>query len=229
MGMRPARALGRLITRRHPVVTLRILFALTIAFSLLALGGCDDNNSELERSAISVSAVDNGGVYVCATWNAGQNKTIPDPPDEFDDYQPFAHLPVRVKNRPYNEFITNPDYSPYGDFRITKVKVEWVAIASGDPARLAELQAYNFESGYDVSVPSGSEVDFNVLLLPFYAKSEAPLINLANVYGGDGSVPGFVAVAEMTFTGHDSGSTREVDVVSQTMVEFIGIEIDVNN
>lgn len=210
------------------MVTLRILFALTIAFSFVALPGCDDNNSELERSAISVSAVDEGGVYVCATWNAGQNRTIPDPPDEFDDFQPFAHMPVRVKNRPYNEFITNPDYTPYGDFRITNVAVEWVSIASGDPAMLPALQAYNFSAGYDISVPSGSEVIFNALLLPFYAKSEAPLMNLANVYGGDGSVPAFVAVAEMTFTGHESGSTRDIDVVSQTMVEFIGVEIDTN-
>lgn len=208
------------------MVTLRILFALAITLSIFALNGCDDDNSERNRGAISVSAIDEGGVYVCATWNAGQNKAFPDPPGEQpDDFQPFAHMPVRVKNRPYNEFITNPDYSPYGDFRITNVEVEWTRIASGDQARLAELQAYNFESGYDISVPSGSEVVFNVLMLPFYAKGEAPLINLTPFYGGSGTVPGFVAVAQITFTGHDSGSTREVEVVTQTMVEFIGVEL----
>ena len=209
------------------MVTLRILFALAIAMTVAGLTGCDDNNSELERSAISVSAVNEAGVYVSATWDAGQNKTFPDfDPADRDDFQPFAHMPVRVKNRPYNEFITNPDYSPYGDFHITQVEVEWIDIASGDPARLGEMQAYNFTSGYDITVPSGTEVIFNLLMVPFYAKGEAPLLNLTNAYGGDGSVPPFVAVARMTFIGHESGSTREIQVVAHTMVEFVGVIIE---
>jgi hypothetical protein len=207
------------------VVTLRILFALAIATTVVGLIGCDDNNSELERSAISVSAVNETGVYVCATTDAGQNKISPDPPGEEDDFTPFAHMPVRVKNRPYNEFITNPDYSPYGDFHITQVRVEWVDIASGDPARLAEMQAYNFVSGYDVAVPSGGEMVFDVLMVPFFAKGEYPLIDLVGSPYGTQSVPSFVAVARMTFTGHESGSTREIDVIGHTMVEFIGLII----
>lgn len=206
--------------------TQRIFLALAIALTLAAVNGCEDDNSERARSAISVSAIAEGNVYVCPTWSAGQNKTFPDQPgDTLDDIHPFAHMPVRVKNRPYNEFITNPDYSPYGDFRITNIEVEWTRIASGDPARLAEMQAYNFEAGYDISVPSGSEVIFNVLLLPFYAKSEAPLINMTAAYGGTGAVPSFVAVAHITLTGHDSGSDHEVDVITDTLVEFVGVQI----
>ena len=209
------------------MVTLRILFALTIALSLFALNGCDDDNSELARNAITVSAVDEGGVYVSATWDAGQNKIFPDgPADTPDDFKPFSHMPIRVKNRPYNEFITNPDFSPYGDFRITNIAVEWVSIAAGDPARLAQMQQFNMDAGYDISVPSGSEVIFNVLLVPFYAKGIPPLVNLAiHPSGGDGSVAPFVAVARITLRGHDSGSTDEVEVVTQTMVEFIGVII----
>jgi hypothetical protein len=204
------------------VVTLRILFALTIALSLFALNGCDDDNSEHNRSAISVSAVNEGGVYVSATWDAGSNGIFPDGPLETpDDFQPFAHMPIRVKNRPYNEFITNPDFSPYGDFRITKVKVEWVSIASGDPARLTDMLAYNFEAGYDISVPSGSEVIFNLLMVPFYAKGLPPMSTLIPL----GATPSFVAVANITLTGHDSGSTSEVDVASQTLVEFVGLVV----
>ena len=75
------------------MVTLRILFALAIAMTVVGLTGCDDNNSELERSAISVSAVNEAGVYVCATWDAGQNKAFPDfDPADRDDFQPFAHM-----------------------------------------------------------------------------------------------------------------------------------------
>ena len=113
------------------------------------------------------------------TVKTGQNKTFPDfDPADRDDFQPFAHMPVRVKNRPYNEFITNPDYSPFGDFHITAVRVEWVRMVSGDPARLAEIQAYNFESNYDIVVPTGSEVIFEVLMVPFYALLEAPLVDI---------------------------------------------------
>ena len=206
------------------MVTLRILFALSIAISVFAISGCDDNNSELERSAISVSAVNEAGVYVCATWDAGQNKIFPDfDPADVDDFQPFAHMPVRVKNRPYNDMITTPDYSPYGDFRVTGVRVEWISIPSGDPARLAQMQAYDFESGYDIVIASGTEIVFDVLMVPFYAKGEAPLLNLAAhpFFGGDGSVPAFVAEAQITLIGHDSGSTRDVEVVGHTMVEFV--------
>jgi hypothetical protein len=38
-----------------------------------------------------------------------------------------------------------------------------------------------------------------------------------------GATPSFVAVANITLTGHDSGSTSEVEVTTQTMVEFIGL------
>jgi len=202
------------------VVTLRILFALTIALSLFALNGCDDDNSELNRNAISVSAINEGGIYVSATWDAGPDKIV----GTIDDFQPFSHMPIRVKNRPYNEFITNPDFSPYGDFRITNIKVEWVSIASGDQAHLAQMQAFNFEAGYYISVPSGSEVIFNVLLVPFYAKGLAPMSTLEPL----GATPSFVAVANITLTGHDSGSTSEIEVASQTMVEFIGLIVSSN-
>ncbi|RKZ18206.1 hypothetical protein DRQ53_01320 [bacterium] len=211
------------------MVTLRILFALTIALSFLALTGCDDDNSERARNAITVSAVNEGGVYVSATWDAGQNKEFPDlAGSQADDFQPFAHMPMMIKNRPYNEFVTNPNYSPFGDFRITNVEVEWIRVASGDQARLAELQTYNFTAGYDISVPSGSEVIFNVLMLPFYAKGEAPLINMTGAYGGNNSVPSFVAVAAITLTGHDSGSTDDIMVVSEIMVEFVGLIVESN-
>lgn len=200
------------------MVTLRILFALAIAISVVALTGCDDNNSELERSAISVSAVNEGGVYVCAANDAGQDRE----PGNEDDFTPFAHMPVRVKNRPYNEFITNPDYSPFGDFHVTKVRVEWVSIVSGDAAILDRIQAFDFESNYDIVVPSGSEINFQVLMVPFYALLEDPLLNIVGNPFGLGTVDPFVAEARMTFTGHDSGSTRDIEVVGGTMVEFIG-------
>ena len=208
------------------MVTLRILFALAIAISVVALTGCDDNNSELERSAISVSAVNEAGIYVCASLDAGQNRVSPDPPGEQqDDFVPFAHMPVRVKNRPYNEFITNPDYSPFGDFHITAVRVEWVRMVSGDPARLAQIQAYDFESNYDIVVPSGSEVTFEVLMVPFYALLEAPLVDIVGNSRGTQTVDPFVAEARLTLIGHDSGSTRDIEVVGGTMVEFVGLII----
>jgi hypothetical protein len=211
------------------VSTLRLLLALLALGAILQLPGCSDTKSSTASDTVTVSPVDEDQVYVCPTWSAGENEVFPDlTPEDRDDYHPFAFVPVRVRNRPYEAFATDPVPSPYENFRITELRVQWTAIVSGDPERLADLQRYDFESGFDLSVPNGSEVVFDVLVLPARAKEEAPLVDLADgqgVYPGDGSVPGFVAEVKLTFIGHDAGSTHEIEVATTTQVEFVGVSL----
>lgn len=197
-----------------------ILMALS---GLLVLAtGCGDDIDDA-RSVIEVKSVADAGVFVCGIWDAGSDKEFPSD----DDFIPAGHIPVLLQNRGYNEQITNTPFTPYGDFVVTGVAVQWVPTDVSSPQEaLDALNRYAVNAQYDRIIPAGGEASFNVMLVPFRAKSDPYLANLAAGRGGDGSTRAFTAGARITFTGHDSGDEREVSFDAYAVVEFIGVVVD---
>jgi len=189
---------------------------------LLFATGCGDDIDDA-RSVIEVTSVAEGGVFVCGMWDAGSDKEFPSE----DDFRPAGHLLVEVRNRPYNEQEVSLPFTPYGDFIVTGVRVEWFEIPGAtDPDAIAALQRYNYDAQYDHLIPKGTTSTFAVTVVPFSMKSDPYLSNLVAVYGGDGSTEPFVANARMTFTGHDSGDEREQTFEAYAVVEFIGVILE---
>jgi len=186
-----------------------------------ALTSCSTDNSERARGAIEVSAVENGGVFVCGMLDAGSDRI----PGNLDDFVPAGHVSVTIKNRPYNPFVVAPDYTPYGHFHITSVQVTWSAANPATP--LAELTPFNYRADYDVTIPMNSEVTFNVMTVPFYMKNTQYFQDLLQT-GINPPGPGvgpFTAVANYEFRGHDSGSQDTIVVHGSVIVEFIAVVV----
>ncbi len=170
------------------------------------------NDVERGRSVVEVSQVNLGAPVVLGILNAGSDKLV----GTQDDFIPPGDVVVTMRNRAYNQFITAPDEAPYGQFHVTRVHVHWTAADASTP--VAQLVPFDYEAGMDVTIPKDSDATFSVLLSSFYMKSQPYFSGLV-----DGSTPPFSAVASLTFFGHDSGSTSEVEVPASALCEFIGV------
>lgn len=195
--------------------------------AIVALGvgltSCDSDHIERSRSVVEVVSVAENGVFVCGIWDAGSDREFPTD----DDFQPAGHVPITLKNRPYNEFVSSTEFSPYGQFHVTEVSVQWEAAHPSTP--VDRLAPFNYTARYDVAIPIESEVTFNVMVAPFTLKTDQYFLNLTGVpsRGGDGSTAPFNAVAHITLTGHDSGAPDEPRTIEgSVLVEFIGVIVD---
>jgi len=200
----------------------KILFLGMVLCVGAGLSSCNSDNIENQRNVVEVASVADNGVYVAGIWSAGADKDFPSD----DDFRPAGHVLVTLTNRAYNSLIQAPEYSPYGQFHVTGVSVDWRAANAATP--VAQLAAYNYSAGYDLVVPRDSEVSFNLMIIPFAMKDDPYFANMVAEpsRGGDGSTPAFSAVAHFTITGHDSGApTSPRTLEGNIIVEFVGVII----
>jgi hypothetical protein len=198
---------------------------LGLAVALL-VSGCD-RTGERNRSSVEFVSVAENGIFLAGMIDAGADR---DPCVTDDNTVPAGHVPITLHNRPYNEFNTANEQSPFGLFHVTEITVEWVTAFGASPADAQaaynELIAFNFTSPYDVAVPIGETVTFNALVVPLHMKSTAFFQDLLPACVGGTNAPPFSATALITLAGHDSGSEEIVYVQGAVIVEFIGAIID---
>ena len=198
---------------------------LGVALALI-VSGCE-RTGERNRSAVEIVSVAENGVFLAGMVDAGADR---DPCAPQDNSIPAGHIPITLHNRPYNEFNTANEQSPYGIFHVTEITVEWVTAFASTPAdaqaAFNALVPFNFVSPYDVGVPIGETVTFNALIVPLHLKSSAFFQDLLPVCIGGNAAPPFSATAMVTLAGHDSGSEEIVYVQGSVIVEFVGALID---
>jgi hypothetical protein len=117
---------------------------------------------------------------------------------------------VTFYNRPYNDFTTTGPGQPLSDFLITRYRVEW-RLASGSAGPVPAP----YEGGTSIQVPSNTLVSAAVLLVPFQVKSETG-IYFPYWYSNDE----VLAIAHVTFWGHEVGSDREWSLAGELSVNF---------
>ncbi len=199
---------------------LRSTWILALALSVTPLLTSCEENSERQRSAVEIAFVAEGGVYVAGMLDAGADRIV----GTSDDFTPAGHVAITVNNRSYNQFISAPDTGPFSHFHVTDVAVEW---RSTGASPLSELAPFNYAGGYDVTIPQGEQITFNVMVVPFNMKQSTYFQDLlGTALSGPAyspQVPSFSASAHVTLTGHESGSTREYEVEGSVIVEFIGV------
>jgi hypothetical protein len=192
-------------------IHLQILAVASLA--LLVFTGCGDDG--IGRSVLEVTEVNEGAPFVDGQINAGPDRIV----GTTDDFRPAGHCLVRVRNRPYNDFMSTTADQPFGAFVIDRVSVAWEPLVAGTAAD--NLPAFNRTYDFGAVIPRGEEVEFQVMLVTFEMKDQ-PF--LAGLISGD---PPFVAQARVTFTGHDSGATDTFyDFQTVIPVEFIGVIIE---
>jgi hypothetical protein len=97
---------------------------------------------------------------------------------------------------------------PYGDFQVTRFKVEWTRTDGGSPA----LPAY--EADMVMVIPSGKINASSVLVVTVDNKTSSPLVDLA------GTANTITMNAVVTFYGHEVGVERETEVIANIGVLF---------
>jgi hypothetical protein len=178
----------------------RNIAAVTVLLTLLifAATSCDDTPQQ-NRSVISVTSVNENVAPLLSdvVYNDGTGTSyVPD------------YVQVVMENRPYNEMIITAPGHPYGNFQVTKYKVEWTRTDGGSPA------LPNFEADMSMVIPSGKINGSAVLVVTVNNKTNPPLSDLA------GSANTITMNAKITFYGHEVGVERETEVIANIGVLF---------
>ncbi|MBK8166067.1 MAG: hypothetical protein IPK64_08875 [bacterium] len=190
----------------------RVLFALLVA--ALFVGGCEmDNSNEWQRVVCSVQSINGGTPIVSAALNIGS-----DPINDTDDYVPLDIVPVLFWARPGNTLMTVPEEGAYSSFIITSYDAVWVP-GAGAPDELAE---YNITRGLlSARVPINDEFLVLFTVAPQQMKQEP-------WYPASDSSTAFMANLQLTFYGHEEGSSHEIAIPAGTTVTFVG-QVGENN
>lgn len=184
----------------------RFLFAL-LAVALVASGCSLDNNNEWQRLVCSVQSINGGTPIVSAALNTGSDATNPT-----DDYVPLDIVPVLFWARPGNSMVSIAEEGAYSSFIVTSYDATWIP-GAGAPAELAD---YNVVRGLlSARVPMNDEFAVMFTIAPQQMKSEP-------WYPAPDSGTVFMADLQITFYGHEEGSSHEVAVPAGTTVTFVG-------
>lgn len=174
------------------------MVSVAILIVLLAMGiACENNEPEQHRSVVTVSSLNDGTPLVSDVAN-GASITA-------------DVVPVEFYNRPYNGIIiTNPD-APHGDFLITRYRIDWTS-PNGGPV----LPPY--ETATSISVASGTVDGGHILLVTYGNKANPPLSSIV------GTTTELQMTANITFFGHETGTTRETPVQASIGVLFVDLQ-----
>lgn len=190
----------------------RVLFALFAA--ALFVAGCESSDyNEWQRVVCSVQSINTGAPIVSAALNTGSDATNPT-----DDYVPLDIVPVLFWARPGNSMMTIPEEGAYSAFIITSYDATWIP-GAGAPA---ELTDYNVTRGLlSARVPINDEFAVSFTIAPQQMKSEP-------WYPAPTGDTVFMANLQLTFYGHEEGSSHEVAIPAGTTVTFVGSVADNN-
>ncbi len=169
-----------------------LVVAAIMVVALPLVSGCD-NNAEQQRSVITISSM---------------NCSAPAFSDVIGDLGSIADtwVPVVFENRPYNALVTTSPGTPHGDFVVTKYRIDWVSL-DGGTALSSRVEQTSF------SIPSGKLGGGFIRLVGLLDKT-SPVLTALQVIGVR------AMQANITFTGHEAGTEREVDVKVSVTVEF---------
>jgi hypothetical protein len=179
----------------------RKIAVLTVLLTTLTLVATScDNTPQQNRSVVSVTSINENVTPLLSdvVWNDGQSgiSYVPD------------YVQVIMDNRPYNNMIlTAPGY-PYGEFQVTRYKVEWTRTDGGSPA------LPNYEADMVMVIPTGKLNASDVLVVTVDNKTNPPLSALA------GTAQTISMNAKITFYGHEVGTERETEVIANIGVLF---------
>ncbi len=189
------------------------VFFLTLIMTILmvAVTGCSNHDgNEWERLVCEVESINAGTPLLSAYADIGNDNIAGNEDDVFT----VDWVPVIFRARPYSSIIYLPEDGAQSWFHVTSYDLTWHPIGDA-PAAMTD---HNIVGGLvDVRVPVNEDAVGSVLIADRVMKEEPWFLQLINVPGYS-----FTANCELTFYGHESGSTREVSIDGGFMVTFYG-------
>jgi hypothetical protein len=183
-------------------------FLVVIGIFAVFVASCD-NESEENRAVVIVSSINENLPFFSDVLEQGDTVYVAGIPYTVDDFISEDYILVTFYNRPYNNFTTTGPGDPLSDFLITRYTVDWRRVDGGDPAELLSI-----EGATSIQVPSNTFVSAAVLLVPFQAKN-SPALQALQYSPGE-----ILAIAHITFWGHEVGTNREWSLAAEITVNF---------
>lgn len=179
---------------------------------IFVLAGCDaKEGNEWERVVCEVELVNAGAPLLSAYVDAGGDGEL----GTDDDVYPIDSVPVLFRARPYSTTLTIPEDGANAWFHITSYSTYWTALDPG----LDTITSFNVSNGMcDLIVPVNEQGEVWVTLVGRDIKEEAWFPG-SPAYAGSSITP--QANCHIVFTGHESGSDRQVTIDCGLMVTFV--------
>ena len=174
------------------------VFTLLAGAAVAVIAGCDAD-PEQQRSVVSVTS------FNC---NAPAFADIRTDSSSYADTWAFTVF----LNRPYDPLTVTASGLPYGDFQITSYQIEWTPL-NGAPALPAPIR----QEALSFSIGSGETVGVSIRLVNISEKSFIYNLNPSSVYD---------YLANITFVGHEVGTSRNTQVLTSATVEFANYSPD---
>jgi hypothetical protein len=184
-------------------------FAVTMGIIALFVASCQ-NESEENRAVVIVSSINENVPFFSDVLEQGDTVMASGVYYTRDDFISEDYVLVTFYNRPYNPFTTTAPGAPLSDFLITRYRVEWRLAGGG----AADSLPGPYDGATSIQVPSNTYVSAGVLLVPFQVKNSSTFAALR--YSPDE----ILAIAHITFWGHEVGTNREWSLAAELSVNF---------
>jgi len=193
------------------VIRRALFLTLIIVAAIVPFSGCsNEDGNEWQRLVCEVELINGGSPLLSAFIDVGSDGIL----NTDDDSYPIDVVSVFFRSRPYSNNIVIPEDSANSWFHITNYDLIW----HPGPNAPEEMVDYNVTNGLcDTVVPVNDEGFVSVLVVDRVMKNEQWYRNLIEV--PDTS---FTAACELVFKGHESGSSKIVEIPAGLMVTFIG-------
>jgi hypothetical protein len=184
--------------------------------ALVLLAGCAEDGADWQRLVCTVESVNAGNPLVSGYLDAGGDRIEGTP----DDFLPIDIVPVMFHARPYSSTISLPEDDPYSYFDVVSYDLTWVP-GPTCPDELADFNIVN--APCHARVPVYEEGAVAILIADRGMKEQDWYHDL---YMNPGL--SFNATANLTFYGHESGSSELVAISAGLQVTFFGVVTSAN-
>jgi len=172
-------------------------FTLLVAAAVAMIAGCDAD-PEQQRSVVTIASFNcNAPAFADVVTDSGGAA----------DTWAFALF----HNRPYDPLSVTASGFPYGDFLITSYQIVWTPL-NGAPALPTRQEALSF------AIPTDDFSGASIRLVNLTEKAIVFPFTQAN------GVADYLA--DITFVGHETGTTRNTAVLTSATVEFANYSPD---
>jgi hypothetical protein len=194
-----------------------LFFTCGLGMLIVLLVSCQTDPEE-KRSVITVAAINDNAPVFSDVYEQGDSVRRDNGVwVEYDDYVKEDHVKVLFYNRPYDPIVFTGPGRPFGEYLVTRYRVEWERTDGG-----AEKPP-TYYGATSISVPTESFIEGYVVLVPYEVKNMPFLVNIRyNELGAGGEI---LCIAHITFWGHEVGTGRETRFSASVSVNFADLVV----
>ena len=186
-------------------------FLCVLGIVVAFLVSCDSDGEE-KRSVITVASINENVPVFSDVLEQGDSVYREDGTAvTIDDYIREDYVEVLFYNRPYSALTFTGTGRPYGEYLVTRYRVEWERAGGGELPPV-------YNGATSISVPTDEYVAGAIVLVPFATK-QLVFINSLNYLGLNAGAE-ILCIAHITFWGHEVGTGRETMFEASVSVNF---------